>query len=925
VAPEPNEPPDILAFSSDKSSPVNVDEYVNWSATAADPDSGLTGTDLKFTWDWDDGSYAVDVFQNVPDYTPVTSVQSHAWSSPGTYVVTLYVTDGVGGEVGGHNVSVSSMMVVIDEPLPDERSLSYRWYDMFNVSYGEWWDRRPDQVPITDSYPYIHKNYGITVPGMMLYFSNMRLDITGENLPEINMNERPLFLPFLGSTTGGTADLDWYFNYATNDELAPWPVIQVWNDGLINIFSGTTILDMTGAMSVLGMPESAWYDFDSWWAENNRTADYLDWLNYEGDERLDIYCMYECDLAPLYFWLSAERVDDTVVMEHYLISWGAECLMARWLRDAFMDNAEWFYEDFSLNAEIGSDSTDLHISAVVEDAVFAWESVYTDEPCWAWRGHLGDYVPSSDRHPVSDFDPYDGELYLSRYPGYGFNQMMEYDYTPGALNLSAGETMTFAVPDGEAMYFETNESGGVSEYWAPITITKALPGPDDTNDMGGSVSIGPWGEEVVFEGPIDMWAWSEYQMNDSYLESEWDRLGVLPFGIPWLEFGSAVPEQPPVAVISAPETGDVGELLMFNGGASYDPDGYIEVWSWNFGDGGWEMGCIAFHSYDEPGMYVVELTVVDNNGLWDTANVTIEILGPTGVAPVAIIEYQPSLPTIGAPTLFDGSSSFDPDGSVVNYIWQFGDGTVAEGALVFHTYEHSGLYLVQLTVVDNSGLSDDSLTSITVASVPEAMFVYYPTMPAVGENVIFYAYGSYDQSEIIEYVWSFGDGTCGNGWQVDHIYDAKGSYEVVLTVKNDYGILDSTAQIVRVDSANCGLKGVVVNEDYSAIQNARVYLYSYGTVVANTMTDSSGSFSLLQLLPGQYDLVISKGGFTTLSVVVTLETGTADLGTIVMTPSKPGSTASDSGEVSENLLWPAAAAVVAALGALSAIAIRKRR
>jgi len=204
------------------------------------------------------------------------------------------------------------------------------------------------------------------------------------------------------------------------------------------------------------------------------------------------------------------------------------------------------------------------------------------------------------------------------------------------------------------------------------------------------------------------------------------------------------------------------------------------------------------------------------------------------------------------------------------------------------------------------------------------MFVYYPATPAVGENVTFYAYGSYDQSEIVEYTWSFGDGTYGNGWQVEHTYDAKGSYEVVLTVKNDYGITDSTAQTVRVDTANCGIKGVVINDDYAAIQNARVYLYSYGTVVANTMTDSSGSFSLLQLLPGQYDLVISKGGYSTFSMEVALDTGTLDL-TIVMVPSKPGSTASDVGDASETFLWPAVAAAAAALAALSVIAVRKRR
>ncbi|MHB8586722.1 MAG: PKD domain-containing protein, partial [Thermoplasmatota archaeon] len=59
---------------------------------------------------------------------------------------------------------------------------------------------------------------------------------------------------------------------------------------------------------------------------------------------------------------------------------------------------------------------------------------------------------------------------------------------------------------------------------------------------------------------------------------------------------------------------------------------------------------------------------------------------------------------------FDGSASNDPDGYVVSYHWNFGDGTSASGAKVSHAFSQTGTYVVNLSVTDNAGLSNsDSL------------------------------------------------------------------------------------------------------------------------------------------------------------------------------------------------------------------------
>jgi PKD repeat protein len=70
---------------------------------------------------------------------------------------------------------------------------------------------------------------------------------------------------------------------------------------------------------------------------------------------------------------------------------------------------------------------------------------------------------------------------------------------------------------------------------------------------------------------------------------------------------------------------------------------------------------------------------------------------------------------------FDGSSSSDPDGSIVAYAWNFGDGASASGATANHSYSAPGSYLARLTVTDNQGATSSATTTIQVnADLPNA-------------------------------------------------------------------------------------------------------------------------------------------------------------------------------------------------------------
>ncbi len=91
-----------------------------------------------------------------------------------------------------------------------------------------------------------------------------------------------------------------------------------------------------------------------------------------------------------------------------------------------------------------------------------------------------------------------------------------------------------------------------------------------------------------------------------------------------------------------------------------------------------------------------------------------------------LIGDQPPIANAGGPyngiskraIQFDGTSSYDPDGAIVAYQWDFGDGTKSTLAQPTHQYAANGSYTVTLTVTDNAGSRNVATTSATIADQP---------------------------------------------------------------------------------------------------------------------------------------------------------------------------------------------------------------
>ena len=86
-------------------------------------------------------------------------------------------------------------------------------------------------------------------------------------------------------------------------------------------------------------------------------------------------------------------------------------------------------------------------------------------------------------------------------------------------------------------------------------------------------------------------------------------------------------------------------------------------------------------------------------------------------APVAFFSYSPTTPLVYETVALDASDSYDPNGIIVSYDWDFGDGTNGTGMNVTHIYTTAGVHPVKLTVTDNNGETDAIIKFINIGKI----------------------------------------------------------------------------------------------------------------------------------------------------------------------------------------------------------------
>jgi len=301
---------------------------------------------------------------------------------------------------------------------------------------------------------------------------------------------------------------------------------------------------------------------------------------------------------------------------------------------------------------------------------------------------------------------------------------------------------------------------------------------------------------------------------------------------PW---ALAAPPTPPVASFTYKPTAPlVNETVSFD---ATNSSGTIVTYIWTFDDLGFaeEENPLAFFVFPEPRTYTVTLKVIDDKDSWNTTSKNITVYAP----PVAIFTYSVSEPLINETVTFNASDSYDLDGSIMSYSWDFGDETNGTGVTVDHTYLIEENYTVVLNVTDNDGFTNSTFKSITITTrYPLASFTYSPTFPIVNQTITFDASFSEPRGGTIDsYAWNFGDGTIitENIPTTTHAYTTTGTFTVTLNVTDSEGLWNTisknlTSTSFPVASFTYSPISAVVNEEVTF--NASLSAPDGGTIVS---------------------------------------------------------------------------------------------
>lgn len=258
--------------------------------------------------------------------------------------------------------------------------------------------------------------------------------------------------------------------------------------------------------------------------------------------------------------------------------------------------------------------------------------------------------------------------------------------------------------------------------------------------------------------------------------------------------------------------------------------GTITSWTWEFGDGNTSNLQNPTNVYTEPGLYSVTLRVTDSNGCMDSLR-RVNYIIPT--YPAADFIADDTIVCVGEDVRFNNLSI----GSGMSYLWDFGDGTTSTDFLPVHAYSAEGIYTVSLIATDVNGCDSTKIRPLYIEVVqPQAALTADSTFASCPPLWVNFTDLTPAADSIVSWLWNFGDNQTSDLQHPTHVYTVSDTFLPSLIVTDFNGCRD-TAYFVPITLT--GPKGTFdfIQDDFcipvavpffSDAADTIIHVYDYG-------------------------------------------------------------------------------------------------
>ncbi|MGZ5245744.1 MAG: PKD domain-containing protein [Flavitalea sp.] len=251
--------------------------------------------------------------------------------------------------------------------------------------------------------------------------------------------------------------------------------------------------------------------------------------------------------------------------------------------------------------------------------------------------------------------------------------------------------------------------------------------------------------------------------------------------------------QSPAAEFTTSQVSGCAPLsVAFRDASTGDP----KFWNWDFGNGQISNVQNPTVNYTTPGTYSVTLVVRNGSG---TNGITKNALITVFESPRASFSLDRTNVCVPSTVNFTDLST-DNSGTIVSYLWNFGDGTTSTERNPSHSYAQAGFYTVDLTITSSSGCTSRSsrFRAVRVFNGVEADFIT-PAAPTCQPPFAMRFENQTSGPGTLTYSWNLGNNTSSTLEDPSTVYNTPGTYQVSLTATSSFGCSSTIQKEVTIN------------------------------------------------------------------------------------------------------------------------------